>query len=234
MSAQVTILAGPARSGKTASLVAHYRQALAEKALTKQIAAKCVWIAPTRHAADDIRGRLVGERLRGCFCPAIYTFEQFAQALLAVSGQPPRFLGRMLKRQLVKRLIAEAVGEGRLEYFAPIAQTSGLVDLVCGFISDLKRQAAPPERFARLVESSAASEKSRELAAIYSRYQQLLSERQLFDAEEQFLLASEVLRDRPADQWGPFADLRLIVVDGFSDFTAAQHEILQQLVEKAA
>jgi ATP-dependent helicase/DNAse subunit B len=232
MPAHVTILAGPARSGKTASLVARYRRVLDENA--KGIVAGALWIAPTRHVADEIRGRLLNEQLRGCFAPGVYTFEQFVRGLLASSDQPPRFLGRMLKRQLVKRLIAEALGEGRLKYFAPIAQTSGLIDLICGFISDLKRQAVPPERFANVADSAGASEKTRELASIYSQYEQLLSERRLFDAEEQFLLARDVLQSRPVDRWGPFADLRLIVVDGFSDFTPAQHGILQRFVEKAA
>src|SRR5262249_5824022 len=98
---------------------------------------------------------------------------------------------------------------------------------------DLKRQAVPPERLALLAESPGASEKSRELAAIYSKYQKLLSQRQLFDAEEQFLLAGEVLKNRPGEEWGPLAESRLIVVDGFSDFTAAQHAILEVFREKA-
>lgn len=230
MSAQVTILAGPARSGKTAALVPRYRRVLAESA--KHVVAGALWIAPTRHAVNEIRERLLHEELHGCFSPGIYTFEQFAAAVLATSGQPPRFLGRMLKRQLVKRLIREALDEGQLEYFAPIAQTSGLVELVCGFISDLKRQAVPAEQFAKLAESPAASEKTRELAGIYSRYQEVLGGRKLFDAEEQFLRAGEVLKSRAPDQWGPFAGLRLIVVDGFSDFTAAQHGILRGLAEK--
>jgi len=231
MPAQVIVLAGPARSGKTARLVARYRQVLAESA--KHVVAGALWIAPTRHAADEIRGRLLDQQLRGCFSPAVYTFEQFAGAILAVSAQPPRFLGRMLKRQLVKRLISEALDEGRLEYFAPIAQTSGLIDLVCSFISDLKRQAVPADRFAKLAESPAASEKTRELACIYSRYQELLSKWNLFDTEQQFLLAGETIENRPADQGGPFAGLRLVVVDGFSDFTTAQHGILGGLAEKA-
>src|SRR5215475_3523919 len=116
MPAQVTILAGPARSGKTASLVARYRRVLGENA--KRIVAGTLWIAPTRHVADEIRGCLLNEQLRGSFSPGVYTFEQFARGLLASSDQPPRFLGRMLKRQFVKRLIAEALSEGRLEYFA--------------------------------------------------------------------------------------------------------------------
>src|SRR5262245_11113946 len=232
MSAQLTVLAGPARSGKTAWLLARYRQVLAENRGATGIGS-CLWIAPTRHAADEIRARLLAEQLRGCFSPAVYTFEQFVQALLAQSGPGPRFLGRTLKRQLVKRLIAEAVADGRLNYFAPIAQTRGLLDLICGFISDMKRQAVASQRFAGLA-ASQASEKSRELADIYSRYEQLLDERQLFDADEQFLLASKALKDLPAEGCGLFINLRLIVVDGFSDFTAAQHRILQQLSEKAA
>src|SRR5215475_10229479 len=81
MPAQVTILAGPARSGKTASLVARYQRVLAENA--KRIVARALWIAPTRHVADEIRGCLLNEQFRGCFTPGVYTFERFAQGLLA-------------------------------------------------------------------------------------------------------------------------------------------------------
>ncbi len=67
--------------------------------------------------------------------------------LLATSDEPPRYLGRALKRQLIQRLLAEAQRSNQLKYFAPIADTAGLIDLVDGFISDLKRQEFTPNSF---------------------------------------------------------------------------------------
>ena len=100
MPAKVRILAGPARSGKTAALLARYRQVLTGPSDDKGPAniGGGLWLSPTRQAAQEIRERLLDGGLQGCFSPAVYTLEQFANALLACSDRPPRFLGRRRPR----------------------------------------------------------------------------------------------------------------------------------------
>ena len=130
-----------------------------------------LWLSPTRQGVGQIRDRLLNNILPGCFAPAVHTFEEFAQAVLACTDQQLRFLGRLLKRQLIEQIISDAISAGTLQYFAPIAKTTGLIDLVGGFISDLKRQEIWPEEFTKRIESIGATAKDRELAAIYSEYQ---------------------------------------------------------------
>ena len=100
MPARVTVIAGPARSGKTERALARYRQALA-----RCRPGTTLWLAPTGRAAADVRGRLLGAGLCGCLGPAVMTFEQSAEAVLEFAPRPIRPLTRLMKRHLVRRLI---------------------------------------------------------------------------------------------------------------------------------
>lgn len=230
MAAQVSVLAGPARSGKTSAALKRFRQALAKQTADGPVG-HTLWMAPTQRAADEIRWQLLNAgALNGCFSPGIYTFGQFADSVLAQSEEALRPLGRLLKRQLIERVLAEANKAERLPHFGPIVETAGLVDLVAGLISDLKRQGIAAKRFVDLIEAVGSSPKNQELAGLYAEYERLLSNNLLYDAEERFLLAREMLRKGVL---GPFANVKLAVVDGFTDFTHTQQEILQLLAERA-
>ena len=83
MSARLTILCGPARSGKTERLLKRYRRALAERA-----PGAALWLAPTWRAATEVRDRLLDGALPGCFAPGVTTFAKFAQAVLQLPACP--------------------------------------------------------------------------------------------------------------------------------------------------
>ncbi len=144
-------MAGPARSGKTAALLVRYRQMLVNSPIGSGL-----WLLPTRHAAAEVRAELLGNHAKGsglvgCFSPAVYTFQQFVQMVLSSADRPQRFVGRLLKRQLIERVLAEAVSADQIQHFAPIADRPGLVDLIFDLIADLKRQEVSPEKFAQSV-----------------------------------------------------------------------------------
>ena len=113
-----------------------------------------------------------------------------------------------------------------MKHFQPIVHTSGLVDLVGEFISELKRLEIWPEHFRQACHARGISAKDEELLEIYESYQQALREHQLFDAEGSFWSARNWLKQ---GQRRPFENLQFVVVDGFSDFTRTQHEILEIL-----
>jgi hypothetical protein len=73
--------------------------------------------------------------------------------------------------------------------------------------------------------------KDHELALIYGRYQNELIKLGLYDSEGQFWTARALVEQ---EHWGPFQDVAFIVVDGFTDFTHAQYEILKHLARRAA
>ena len=242
MVASLIVVTGPAQSGKTHSLLSYYRATL--------LSAKpgsVLWLAPTWRAAADVRNRILGDELGACWTPGVFTFDKFAQAILASSAepiqhkwtvpfslhenrdspqQPIRFLTRSMKRQLVRRLIDEQLAHNRLLHFRPIVSTSGLVDLVCEFVSELKRLEIWPEDLRRACQARGYTAKDRELLDIYEAYQLALRENQLYDAEGRFWSARDRLKQ---GQRRPFDNLRLVIADGFTDFTRTQHEILEQL-----
>src|SRR5262245_51823262 len=144
MASLLTILTGPAGSGKTDRLLAVYRAALREAPPRSTL-----WLAPTRRGVADILSRLPGPDLPGCLSPGVLTFGDFARDVLAAFGRTVHPLSTLMKRQLVRLLIERERQAGRLRHFAPIADTHGLVDLVAAFISELKRLEIWPEDFRR-------------------------------------------------------------------------------------
>ncbi len=229
MCAKVRILAGPARSGKTARLIAQYRRVISESPIGTGL-----WLTPTRHAAREVRELLLttSSGFVGCLSPGIFTFPQLAQTLLNISDRRQRFVGKLLKRQLIKRILRTELAAGRLDHFAPIADRPGLIDLLDSFIADLKRQQISPDEFAACTAGSPAA-KNKELAAIFAAYEHLLNGHQLQDAEGQFSAARDVLKSTEKKYWGSLASVKHIIVDGFSDFTRTQQEILQLLTREA-
>jgi len=246
MAAQFTIIAGPPNSGKTQRLLARYRSVLIgsgegdpeKPAGTFSPIGQVLWLAPTWRAAADIRARLLCAPLGACFSPGVMTFERFARAVLEAVPEAVRPASRSMKRQLVRRLIDDHLSQGRLKYFRPIATAGGLVDLVCDFISELKRLEIWPEHFRQACSARGMSEKDIALLELYEAYQQCLQGRQLYDAEGCLWSARDWLGkpwpQAPAAVRMRFWErLRLVVADGFTDFTRTQHEILELLAARA-
>ena len=221
MVASVTVITGPARSGKTHRLLSHYRAVLMPGK-----PGTVLWLAPSWRAAADVRSRILGGELEACWEPGIFTFDKFAQAVLEATSEPIRLLSRSMKRRLVRHLIDEQYAQGRLRHFRPIVATGGLVDLVSELIGELKRLEIWPEDFRRACQARGFTAKDRELLELYDAYQLILRENRLYDAEGRFWSARDRLQQ---GQRRPFENLRLAVVDGFTDFTRTQHEILEQL-----
>jgi ATP-dependent helicase/nuclease subunit B len=239
------VLCGPAHSGKTEQLLARYRTALAQ-----QPPGTLLWLTPTWRAAAEIRLRLFEGRFVGCFAPQVMTFEKFAEDVLHEAGAPLRSLSRLMKRELVRQIIGEQSAQGRLKHFQSIVATGGLVDQLCEFISELKRSEIWPDDFHRACAVRGVSDKDVELLEIYDAYQRALREHGLFDAEGRFWSArDELARGEGRETRGEgnaesesslhpssfiLHSLRLVVIDGFADFTRTQHEIIELLAKRAA
>jgi len=241
MSVRVSILCGPARCGKTGRLLARYREALKNSP-----PGAVLWLAPTWRAAAEVRGRLLDGSLAGCFQPGVMTFDKFADTVLLAAGVPVRRVSPLMKRELVRRIIDQQTAADRLEHFQSIAHATGMVDLVCEFIGELKRLEIWPEDFQHACAERGIADKDIELFEVYEAYQQMLREHGLYDDEGRFWSARDELRKavmeleksgRPlaASQTPALQSLfpTLVVADGFTDFTRTQHEILKLLADRA-
>jgi len=225
MAAKITLLCGPARSGKTERLLAGYRAQLLSGA-----PGSALWICPTHWARQAVRERLLSASLPACFAPGIETFDGFAHAILERSSEAIRPLSLSLQRRLVRRLIDASLDEGKLSYFAPIAASEGFLELVVGFLRELKRLEIWPEHFAEACRARGESAKDRELAGLYKAYQDALRAHRLYDREGTVWAARRLLREGKSSAFEP---LQFVVVDGFTDFTRTQQEILELLAARA-
>ncbi|MEE9603119.1 MAG: 3'-5' exonuclease, partial [Thermoguttaceae bacterium] len=103
------------------------------------------------------------------------------------------------------------------------------IDLICDFISELKRLEIWPDQFRAACTARGLSRRDSELIDLYESYQQSLTDHQLYDDEGRLWSVRDRLQK---EQPHPLRNLRRVVVDGFTDFTRTQHEILQILSDR--
>jgi ATP-dependent helicase/DNAse subunit B len=222
MSATVTILCGPAGSGKTGRLLERFR------ACTRAVPGSALWLGPTRRGVEAVL-----ERLReGPDGPRLLTFSEFIDELLQANDPLNRPLSGVQRRLLLDDVMSRLQEDGELSYFERVLDTRGFRDGVSGLLVELQRHGISSTRFSRATSRSGdgASPKERQCARLYDRYRRELQRLNLLDEEGRAERACTLLREGWCE---PFADLRSVFVDGFTDFTHSQQELLAALASRA-
>ncbi|QEG35180.1 PD-(D/E)XK nuclease family protein [Bythopirellula goksoeyrii] len=218
----VNLILGPTRSGKTTRLAGEYVHFLADwQQDCRQPGG--IWIGPSQGAVGQVRDLLATKCESALLNPQVVTFARFAEQVIARGRRRIRPIGPWEKQRILQQLIVSLLGQEKLSYFAAVAHTPGFVRQVAQFIGELKRRDVWAEQFRQ----RARSDRDRDIGVIYSAYQHFLTSQDLYDAEGRFWAAREQLHAESDAQWG------LVVVDGFTDFTAAQHDILRLLAERS-
>ncbi|MCH7752159.1 MAG: PD-(D/E)XK nuclease family protein, partial [Planctomycetes bacterium] len=226
MAANIIMIVGPARSGKTGRLLLRYRDFLRSRA-TIGFGSGSLWLAPNQRSVAELRETMVCNSGDAFLEPGFHTFAGFAEAIVAASARRIRPISRLQKRLLLRRIVDRALAEGKLPYLAPVARTPGFIAQLDEWIAEWKRRDVWAEDLCQRTRSR----RDRDLAQLYSQYQRLLLQGDLYDAEGRFWAAREILQQhsgKPRHEYG------LVVVDGFSDFTTAQFDILRMLAERSA
>lgn len=229
MAAEMEILTGPACSGKTATLLSLYRAAILN-GQQQQRPGRTLWLAPTHFVSQQIRDQLRGPQLPVILAPQVLTFDGFADRILQFATEVMRPLPPVMQRVLMRQIIDDQLASGNLQHFAGIAHTSGFLDVVLGLIAELKREEAWPEDYSQACAQRGTRRADRELGLIYDAYQTQLNRHQRYDSEGRFWSARDQLA---RGMWSPFPEFDLVVVDGFSDFTHTQYEILGLLTQRS-
>ena len=226
MSHEVVVYLGPARCGKTRQLLHQYREVLCgDRIDSVGRIGTALWLAPTSRAAAATRELLIDDGLAVCLGPGVTTFDDLAISILASARSPLRRVNASMERELARRAIRAALRDGKLKVYAETARRDGFVDLLLEHIHELRRRGITTDSYAQLGHRFGNSEAHTERAALYAEYQRLLDDNQLIDAEEAPWTACDVL----AEGRHPFRHLQLVVADGFTDFTAAQHKLMSLL-----
>jgi ATP-dependent helicase/DNAse subunit B len=161
-----------------------------------------------------------------------------------------------LKRSLISQIIKRLARDGKLKAIAPLAYREGCINTITTLIGEIQRAAKTPAEFNAIIDarardlyaadrrdgdSSAVTEQTiplqidfdREVGLIYSAYAAALDRFGLTEDDADQLRALEALRGEAAGKklsvpWLP--SVRLLVVDGFFDFTPVQGEMLRLLI----
>jgi ATP-dependent helicase/DNAse subunit B len=161
-----------------------------------------------------------------------------------------------LRRSLISQIIKRLARDGKLKAIAPLANREGCINTIATLIGEIQRAARTPAEFNAIIDarardlyaadrqdsdSSAATEQpvplqidfDREIGSIYLAYAAALVLFGLTEDDADQLRALDVLRGDVGGKevsvpWLP--SVRLLVVDGFFDFTPVQGEMLRLLI----
>ncbi|HSB29189.1 MAG TPA: PD-(D/E)XK nuclease family protein, partial [Pyrinomonadaceae bacterium] len=220
---------------------------------------KFLYIAASRPLLEIITdGILDGAQNRGVWGELpVYLFRGFVRHVLRNAidengnGLPPRLpIDRdelPLKRSLISRILSRLKEAGKLKAIAPLAGRDGCVNSIATLVGELQRAAKTPAEVSAIIAArsqdfaqqsgSAVSQIDfdNEVALIYSSYCELLQQYQLTENDADQLRALAVLRgtlDGLKIDVPMLADVELLILDGFFDFTPVQGEILSELIPR--
>jgi ATP-dependent helicase/DNAse subunit B len=226
MAAAVRLVCGPAGAGKTERLWRRWR------ALLRAGPGAALWLAPARRRAGQLRARLRREAPAACGA-AVWAFADFADEVVRRGDPRARPLSAPQRRALVDGLVAALRTTGKLAPFEPVLETRGFTEGLLGLLDELQRQGVSADQLTDAVAprggaGGGAGRRLRPCAALFAAYVRELRRRDLYDPEGRLLRAAELLRQGP----GPVA-ARAVFVDGFTEFTPPQLDILDALAGKS-
>lgn len=218
-----------------------------------------IYLAASYPLLEQVTQKLLdGDRNHGVWGELpVYLFRGLVRRVLysAVDqegqGLPPRIpIDRdelPLKRSLVSQLLQQLLATNQLKAFAPLALREGCVNSISTLLGEIQRAARTPAELAdilaaraRDVEKGTAEPRGitqldfdKEISLIYSNYTELLNQNLFTEEDAEQLRALWVLRGMIDEKFVrvPWvANVQLLVIDGFFDFTPVQGEILRNLI----
>lgn len=214
----------PAGGGKTAYVLERIRQARAANPL-----ASLTVILPNQAQVNAFRQRLSANG--GAVGVHLNTFYTLYTQVLAWAGNPEPRLPEPVQYRLLRTIITELTGAGRLPYYAPLHNKPGFVTTLRALLEELKRARIHRDDFMRAIHALPTRDsRLAELAEIYLAYQDWLLDHGWVDIEGQGWLAASALERQPTLG----RTVQLLAVDGFDEFNPTQLAVLKLLAQRAA
>jgi ATP-dependent helicase/DNAse subunit B len=175
----------------------------------------------------------------------VYLFRGFVRRILSGGTHNRRLpIDREefpLKRSLVSQILARLKTANRLKAIGPLAGREGCVNTIATLMGEIQRAAKTPDDVAAIIASRSADleqgsqiDYDNEVALIYTTYSKVLQQNNLTENDADQLHALHVLRDGQSVDLPWLADVELLILDGFFDFTPIQGEILREIIPRVA
>lgn len=198
----ITLLRAPAAAGKTEAALHSLRAPRRGQAIL---------LLPDGLHVERIMPRIQDAHVH------VLQFHGLARMILG-GERAPQELTATMKRMLLRDILAASVEEQALPAFARIARKPGFI----ATLSDLLFEAQNAEVVPRDLAAAGVTPYDAELGALYARYLAELERRNLADVPRRLALA----RDALSADHRRFANVALLVVDGFDQFTSLQLSLL--------
>ncbi|HET7320663.1 MAG TPA: ATP-dependent DNA helicase [Candidatus Saccharimonadales bacterium] len=229
----VLVVAG-AGTGKTRVIVDRVERLVSQGVDPSSILA----LTFTEKAASEMLDRVNADRVGVSTDITIATFNRFGNDLLSQYGAEwglgtLRLLGDT--GQLV--FLREHFDELTLDYFAPVSNPDGQLEVLANYISLLKQQLVSPQKYLAYAKKLPAGDeaetldkqKHTELARLFEIYLQLCRRQQVIDYDDQVYLTIQLLENRPNILKQLQERYKFILVDEFQDTNPMQSRLVDLL-----
>ena len=228
-----TLVVGRAGTGKTRRIMERIRPTLRPSARLDG-RRRGLLVLPTYGQVEHVKRLFLrddaGPRARrsgagglgGYFDDSIRTFSGLAE--IATGRRVGGLLGSVEKDLLIARALARVSGDR----FGGLERRVGFRATALHVIKEIKENGCDPAEVAAALRGC-GEERHLALADVVEAYQALLVEKDLLDHED--LLGR--LRDRLRDDAALFADIDVLAIDGFVNFTQVEREAVALLAERA-
>lgn len=212
----IELLIAPAASGKTELCIDRIHTAQKEHPLAG------VWaFIPNTQTAEQFRSRLAASG--GGMGVKVGFFHHFYREVLEDQGIFVPVISQALSHRLIQETVHEVSASGDLSYYDAIKDKPGFFSVLRDSFAELRSALIKPEAFLEYTSDSIPAR--HELAILYDRFLARLGSIGWIDSEGQAWLAIEALQSQPR----LVSQVKLVVVDGFTAFTAAQRKFLELL-----
>src|SRR3954462_1938029 len=213
----LTLVTGPANSGRAGEVLGAYRARLAEEPIL---------VVPAYPDVEHTLRELAADG--AVFGPSVVRFGWLFRTIAERCGAPPARIASTTQREL---LTEEAVRSLDLRELRDSARQPGFARAAGRLIEELERAMVEPAVFERALEEWAGHgprrRYAREVASIYRAYRDRLDAAGLVDADLFAWRAIDALREHP-DQFGRTP----VLVYGFDDFTPIELDALETLATR--
>ncbi|HHT9154954.1 MAG TPA: PD-(D/E)XK nuclease family protein, partial [Candidatus Tripitaka sp. YC43] len=209
-------------------------------ALRTSCSTGALFLLPTHSQVEHVKDVIIRKGFAPGFIEeGICTFSQLARDTLGYNG--PKGPVTELEKGVILREALRGSASGGLKYFKGEEGFQGLHMALLRFIKELKEDGQYPAQFHRAVNEflkgqgcrgdrpvAPTPEKYPALSEVYSLFQAVLEKRGLLDEDD---LLNQLLRSLEADKT-LLSQKKLLLVDGFHDFTPVEFRILRMLIKR--
>src|SRR4051794_39115719 len=210
----LTLVTGPANSGRAGEVLGAYRARLEEEPIL---------VVPAFRDVEHTLRELAGGG--AVFGTTVLRFAWLFDLIAERCGAPPARRASQVQRELIAEEAVRGLG---LRELRASAARPGFARAASRLVAELERSMVEPATFERALEQWAGHgprrRYAREVASIYRAYRERLDAAGLVDADLFAWRAVDALRERP-DQFGRTP----VLVYGFDDFTPIELDALETL-----